>query len=226
MFEQFGTSPFFVPNPLLTPEESFGWDAGVELTLFKGVAILDVTYFNSDLTDKINGTAPGPRPGTFTSVNLPGESTREGVEIAARFKLTRDLTLGGAYTYTDARNPDGDRELRRPPHAGKVDLAYDFMGGRGTATVGAIYNGRMDDLAFTMPFFFPTQRVVLGDYWLLNATASYKLSPGVEVFGRIENLLDRHYQEVYGFESPPVAAYAGLKLTLGGVEGARAPGLK
>jgi vitamin B12 transporter len=45
----------------------------------------------------------------------------------------------------------------------------------------------------------------------------------VEVFGRVENLLDRHYQEVYGFESPPVAAYAGLKLTLGGVEDARKP---
>jgi vitamin B12 transporter len=218
MYEQFGTSPFFVPNPALTPEESFGWDAGIEFTFFKGAAILDVTYFNADLTNKINGTAPGPRPGTFTAVNLPGESTREGVEVAARFKLARDLTLGGAYTYTDARNTDGERELRRPPHAGKVDLAYDFMGGRGTATIGAIYNGRMDDLAFRMPFFFPTERVPLEAYWLLNATVSYKLSPGVEVFGRVENLLDRHYQEVYGFEAPPIAAYAGLKLTLGGVE--------
>jgi vitamin B12 transporter len=219
MFEQFGTSPFFVPNPTLTPEESFGWDSGVEFTFFKGIAILDVTYFKSDLTDKINGTAPGPRPGTFTAVNLPGESTREGVEVAASVKLTRQITLGGAYTYTDARDPNGEREFRRPPHAGKVDLAYSFMGGRGTATVGAIYNGRMDDLAFQMPFFFPSQRVVLGEYWLINATASYKLSPGVEVFGRVENLLDQHYQEVYGFEAAPIAAYAGLKLTLGGTDG-------
>jgi vitamin B12 transporter len=221
MYEQFGTSLFFVPNPALTPEESFGWDAGVEFTFFKGVAILDVTYFNSDLTNKINGTALGPRPGTFTSVNLPGESTREGVEVAARFKLTREITLGGAYTYTDARNPDGERELRRPPHAGKVDLAYDFMGGRGTATIGAIYNGRQEDLAFAMPFFFPTERVPLDAYWLLNATASYKITPAVEVFGRVENLLDRHYQEVYGYEAPPIAAYAGIKLTLGGVEDPR-----
>jgi vitamin B12 transporter len=178
MFEQFGTNPFFVPNPALMPEESFGWDAGVEFTLFKGVAILDVTDFQSDLTDKINGTAPGPRPGTFTYVNLPGESMREGVEVAARFKFRRNLTLGAAYTYTGARNRDGEREFRRSPHAGKVDLACDFMASRGTATIGAIYNGRMDDLAFTMPFFFPTQRVLLGDYWLLNATATYRLLSG------------------------------------------------
>jgi outer membrane receptor protein involved in Fe transport len=168
---------------------------------------------------QINGTAPGPIPGTFTSVNLPGESTREGVEVSARVKLDRNLTLGGAYTYTDARTPTGEREFRRPLHGGRADLAYAFNGGRGTATFAAIYNGRQDDLAFTMPFFFPTQRVTLDAYWLLNATAAYKLQPGVEVFGRVENALDQHYQEVFGFESPPLAAYAGLKLTFGGTEG-------
>ena len=67
----------------------------------------------------------------------------------------------------------------------------------------------MDDIAFVMPFFFPTQRVALDPYWLVNATVSYKLQPGVEVFARVENVLDRHYQEVFGFESPPIAAYAG-----------------
>ncbi len=72
-----------------------------------------------------------------------------------------------------------------------------------------------------MPFFFPTERVLLDAYWLLNATASYKITPAVEVFGRVENLLDRHYQEVYGYEAPPIAAYAGVKLTLGGVEDPR-----
>ena len=36
MFEQFGTGPFFVPNPNLTPEQSFGWDAGVEFSLARG----------------------------------------------------------------------------------------------------------------------------------------------------------------------------------------------
>ena len=219
MFEQFGTSQFFVPNAGLTPERSFGWDAGIELTLLKGKAILDVTYFHTNLTDKINGTAVGPIPGTFTSKNLPGESTREGVEVSARFKLAGNLTLGGAYTYLDARNPDGEREVRRPPHGGRADIAYAFHGGRGTATVAAIYNGRMDDIAFTMPFFSPTLRVALDPYWLVNATVSYKLQPGVEVFARVENALDQHYQEVFGFESPPLAAYAGLKVTFGGTDG-------
>ena len=164
------------------------------------MAILDVTYFNADLTNKINGTAPGPRPGTFTSVNLPGESTREGVEVAARFKLTRELTLGGAYTYTDARNPDGERELRRPPHAGKrgprlrLHAAGAARPPSAPSTTAARRTSRSGCRSSSRP-----QRVALDAYWLLNATASYKLQPGVEVFGRVENLLDQHYQEVYGY---------------------------
>jgi len=219
MFEQFGTSPFFVPNAALLPEESIGWDAGLEFTFWRGRAILDVTYFRATLTDKINGTAPGPAPFTFTAVNLPGESQREGVEVSGRVKLTSALTLGGAYTYTDATNPDGLREARRPPHAGRADVTYGFAQGRGTASLSAIYNGRAEDLAFPLPSFFPVQRLTLDDYWLVSAAASYKLQPGVEVFGRVENLLDQKYQEVFGFESAPVAAYAGVKLTFGGVDG-------
>jgi len=219
MFEQFGTDQFFRPNPGLTPEKSFGWDAGLEFTFHQGRTLFDVTYFRANLTDKINGFFFDPAIGNFTAINLPGESTREGVEVSARFKLARNLTLGGAYTYTDARDPNGQREVRRPPHSARTDVAYAFDGGRGSATLGVVYNGRMDDTAFVLPFFTPSQRVELSDYWLINATASYKVSPGVEIYGRVENLLNQHYQETFGFESAPIAAYAGVKLTFGGTDG-------
>src|SRR5262249_4109833 len=84
MFEQFGTDRCFVSNPNLQPEESFGWDSGLEFMFFKGVATVDVTYFRANLTNKIDGFAPGPLPFTTTAVNLPGESSRQGVEVAMR----------------------------------------------------------------------------------------------------------------------------------------------
>jgi vitamin B12 transporter len=69
---------------------------------------------------------------------------------------------------------------------------------------------------------FANLRTTLDDYWLLRATASYKLQPGMEVFGRVENLLDQHYQEVFGYNATPgVAAFAGIKLTFGGPDGYR-----
>jgi vitamin B12 transporter len=226
MFEQFGAFSNFKPNPNLVPEESFGWDAGLEFALLKGRAFLDFTYFNADLTNKIAGTVPVENePGKITSENLPGQSTRQGIEIAGRLKLTEVLTVGAAYTYTDARDPDGLREIRRPPHAARADLGYTFAGGRGTASLAVVYNGKMDDTAFELPSF-ATQRVLLDPYWVVNAAVSYKLQQGVELFGRVENLFDERYQEVFGFEAAPVTAFAGVKLTFGGLDGVESTGVK
>jgi vitamin B12 transporter len=200
----------------------------VEFTFDKGRLLFDVTYFKANLTDKINGFVFDPVLGKFTAKNLPGESTREGVELSARYKVSRSVTVGGAYTYADARDPNDVREVRRPPHSARGDVAYAFDGGRGTATFAAIYNGTMEDNAFRLvpnafappPLTFASAgRVGLDPYWLLNATVSYKLQPGVELFGRVENLLDQHYQEAFGFEASPITAFAGVKLTFGGPDG-------
>jgi vitamin B12 transporter len=222
MFENFGLIPgSFTPNPLLQPEESKGWDAGVELTLWSGKAVLDVTYFQQDLRNKINGFAPGPGF-TFTAINTPGISNRDGVEVSARFAVTPSLTLSGSYTYLTAVDAAGLDEIRRPQHSGRADLAYTFGNGRGTATLSAIYNGAMNDTAFRIlayfgPFpFTAAERVTLDEYWLINASASYKVAPGMEIFGRIENLMNEKYQEIYGFGTPGIAGFGGIKLTFGG----------
>jgi len=39
--------------------------------------LVDVTYFHSNLTDKINGTAPSAIPGKFTAGHLARRGTRE-----------------------------------------------------------------------------------------------------------------------------------------------------
>jgi outer membrane cobalamin receptor len=35
----------------------------------------------------------------------------------------------------------------------------------------------------------------------------------------VENLLDSHYEEVSGYNTPGIAAFAGVKLTFGGPDG-------
>lgn len=216
MVEQFGQFAGFQPNPDLLPEESLGWDAGVEATFFKGRAILDVTYFNTDFKNEIFTDFSGF---PITTVdNRAGKSTREGVEVALRWQIVPSLTIGGAYTWLDARDDAGLEEIRRPKNTGRVDVSYGFAEGRGNVTLAAIYNGQARDIGFELPFFSPT-RLTLGEYWLVSAAASWKVQPGVEVFGRVENLLDEHYQEVYGFETARIAAYAGVKITFGGEDG-------
>jgi len=109
--------------------------------------------------------------------------------------------------------PYGDRKERTSV------LARTLASGRGSANLAVIYNGSMEDIGFVLPFFTPQPRLTLPAYWLVNATVSYKLQPGLELFGRVENLLDQHYQESFGFAAAPLAAFAGVKLTFGGPEG-------
>lgn len=209
--EQFGSFSFFTPNPDLIPEEAFGWDVGLETTVIPGRAIVDVTYFDTELTNEIDfRTLPNFNTQPF---NREGESTRQGIEVAGRYLLTENITLGAAYTYLRAREEDGSEEIRRPPHSGRLDVNYAFDGGRGNVNVAAIYNGDMLDNAFDALTFAPSQ-VVLEEYWLLNIAASYEVSPGLEIYGRVENALDESYQQIFGYEMAGVAAYAGMRFQL------------
>ncbi|MDX2159475.1 MAG: TonB-dependent receptor [Hyphomicrobiaceae bacterium] len=213
MVEQFGQFAGFVPNPGLQAEASQGWDAGVEVSLAKGAIVVDATYFKANLENEI---VTRFLPFFQSTVeNLAGESTRRGIELSARWRPLAWASLGGAYTWLDARDDRGQREIRRAPDTGRVDATLAFHEGRGSVTVAAAYNGRMHDLAFGLPTF-ETVRVVLDDYWLATIAARYKLTPGVEIFGRVENAFDARYQEIYGFETAGPAVYAGLKLTFGG----------
>ena len=120
--------------------------------------------------------------------------------------------LGLSYTHLDATDNNNLQEVRRAPHSGRADLTYTFANGLGRFNVAAVYNGEMDDLAFRLPFF-AQERITLDDYWLISAAAAYQVAPGVELYGRVENLLDQDYQEVFGFETAGVAAYGGIRLT-------------
>jgi vitamin B12 transporter len=208
MFEQFGQTPFFEPNPDLRPEKSKGWDAGIEFTAWQGRAILDITYFNSDLIDRID-TIFGP---VSTAINIPGKSTREGVEVSGAIQITTDLRFGFAYTYMDTQGSDGQREIRRPTHSARGDLTYIFHEGRGQLQLMAVYQGEADDRVLS-PDFLTEGRIVLDDYWLVTAAASYKLNPGLEIYGRVENLFDEDYEEIFGYQTAGIAAYAGLRWT-------------
>lgn len=220
-FEQFGSSDSFVGNPDLKPEEAIGWDVGIEQKFWSDRLRFDVTYFRSDLTNEILTTFDF---GTSQSsvINIDGDSERQGVEVTIAAQLTSALLLTGSYTYLDAEqpispffpNPPGTfPEIRRPKHSGSINASYSFLGGNGRVDATLIYNGEMKDGNFGTGAL-----VTLDDYVLVNVAASYKLTDRLEFFGRVENLFDEDYEEVFSYASAPVAAYAGLRITLGSDE--------
>ena len=72
--------------------------------------------------------------------------------------------------------------------------------------LGVTYNGDMTDTDFST---FARTRV--DPYTLVRFGASWKVTDQIELYGRVENLLDETYQEVIGFSAAPEAAYVGIR---------------
>ena len=210
-FELFGYDPTsFVGNPNLKPESSRGWDLGVDYAIAE-TALLSMTYFSSDFRDEIvNDFSVFP----FTVRNATGESTREGIELSARYTPASNVTLAATYGYTDSKDEFGVQEVRRPKHIGSVSASYRFLDDRALVGVSADYNGPMTDVVFVPSI--PSGVARMDDFTLVTVSGSYDLTETVQVFGRIENALDARYQEVYTYNTLGIGAYAGMRLRFGG----------
>ncbi|MCS6778201.1 MAG: TonB-dependent receptor [Geminicoccaceae bacterium] len=215
--ELYGFFANFRGNPDLEPEQSTGWDVGIEQTLWGGRVALSLGYFRNEI-DEFIGSEFDPGTGTFRPVNLPGGVDTQGIETALAARILDDLELRAAYTYLDTDGVDGRQLVRRSPHVASLGLTWRFAAAadgerRGSVDLAARYNGSQKDDVFT-PLFARARRT-LDDFWLLQASASYEVLPGVSLFGRVENLLDETYEEAFGYRGSGLGVFLGLKSRFG-----------
>ncbi|MEF2073425.1 TonB-dependent receptor plug domain-containing protein [Consotaella aegiceratis] len=206
--ELYGYYPaYFVGNPDLEPEESFGWDVGIGHDFADGLVVADLTYFHQDLENEIysNGS---------TVINMDGTSKRQGIEASLTINPFPGFSATATYTYTDAEDPDGDEEVRRAPHSGSLNASYQFYEGRARVFLDAVFNGEMKDYDYhTGRATYSTTTATLDSYTVVNLGGSYKFTDVLEGYARVENLFDEEYQEVYGYEAQGRTAFVGLKAT-------------
>ncbi len=201
--ELFGNFPTFTGNPNLTPESSRGWDVGVEQSLFNDQLSFDVTYFRNLITDLITGQ-------NNTVTNSVGTNSIQGLEMAFSYSPVYNLDINGGYTFTNSRDANQFELVRRPKHMGNININYSFLNQKANLNLGVNYNGRQKNTVFATPQF----RANLGAYTLVNLAASYKFSDAISFSGRIENLLDESYEEVFSFTNPGIAGFLGINLAL------------
>jgi vitamin B12 transporter len=210
-FDLYGFFPgSFVGNPALKPESSRGFELSGRYR--RGPFSAALTYYRQRLHEEIVPTFDST---SFLSstVNRSGISHRWGVEAELGWQLGKALRLSANYAYLHATQPNDVasaqvREVRRPKHSGSVALD----GSTGALTYGAslAYVGDRTDTNFDA---YPAQAVVLRSYWLASARVAYAVRPGIELFGRVSNGLNEHYQDVFGYRTEPRAAYAGIRLS-------------
>ena len=198
----------FIGNPDLTPEKSEGWEAGVSQQFLDGDGQIGLTYFQSHLKDEIFTTYPPP---TFTATpaNRATLSKRSGVESWLEIDLDESWRINGSYTYLRARE-NGVQEVRRPKHIGSMAVDWHLPNKKAGLTLVARYNGSQQDVAYTDPSFIPLD-VRLDDYLLVNLNGRVEISPNLELFGRVENILGERYEQVFSFVSAGRSVYAGVR---------------
>ncbi|HEY4754993.1 MAG TPA: TonB-dependent receptor, partial [Ignavibacteriaceae bacterium] len=198
-------------NPDLNPEESIGFDAGVEQFLANDLLSIGVTYFQNNYKDLIGFDQ------SFKAINVNKAKTN-GVETYLTAQMFDKLKIKLNYTYTNAKDEsegldDDERKLiRRPEHKVGSYLSYNFSP-KANANVEVIYIGEQDDLVFDN-LTFTSSRTQLDPYILLNFSAHYQLLEFLRFNLRLENILDSDYEEVYGYATPGFSIYGGIKLSL------------
>jgi vitamin B12 transporter len=193
----------------LKPEENLGWDIGIRQELWSdsGRSVnLGLTHFHNDLSNVIGFN------GLFETLNL-GAARTQGLEAEIRAQPIADLVFTASYTYLDAEKTSsadisqlqGARLPRRPRNEVYVSASYLWCKRlRMTAEVKFV-NAR-EELNFGGPNFD------IEDYSFMNIAAEYDVNPHVSIFGRIDNLTNEHYAEVFGFPALGRAAYGGVKV--------------
>jgi vitamin B12 transporter len=208
----------FVGNPNLKPESSTSYDIGVDKMLRDGAVVLQLSLFRQDLEDEINGFVFDPDTFLATAENIDGTSRRSGVELGANWQISDHFDLSATYTYTDSEQEntlgEHEQEVRRPKHSGALTLGYVSTSQRFSALLAADYGGTRTDVFFP-PWPDPSETVTLDSYLLVDLTLQFQLNESTSVFARGTNLLDEDYEQVYGYQTPGIAGYLGLRMNFG-----------
>lgn len=197
-------------NPALQPERSRAYDVGIERGDRNAPLHLALTAFRRDSRDLIDfvscfgvggGICTGRPFGTYDNIR---RARAEGVELELGAKLTEAFTAQAAYSYTRSRNRETGADLaRRPRHA--LTLSADWKTPLATLAIGGdvrLVGDSFDDARNLVP---------LDGYALATLRASLPLGEHLDLFGRIENLTDAHYQTAAGYGTSGRSAYAGVR---------------
>ncbi len=171
-------------NPLLKPEESKSTEVGIEFQANHYNSSL--TLFEHETTNLIRSVGAWPNS-QLENVNRADNS---GVELTAG-AMWEKFNVNSAFTWLDASETDTSgvesKRLRVPDLAANITASYFLTSGRIWGQ--ALYRDEILDIGNnTVP-----------DYWLFNVGASYDVTDNMTLSGRVENLADEEYEEIFSY---------------------------
>ena len=222
-FNQLRPTLYTVGSPNLRPERIRSAEIGVITTFRPEVIRLSASYFTQRFSDLIQFVDGGPPTFKGSYANLNAASSN-GYEAELQVSPVRNWQGSASYTIVNPRvrqvdpayqggDHVGDALIRRPSHSGTLVVSHARPS---NASFGASVNfvGKRPDTDFTQ---FPSPRVTLPSYVKLDLSAGLPLTGlhrgGLALSARIENVLDKRYEDVLHYAAPRRTILIGARAT-------------
>lgn len=188
----------FGGNPNLTPEKSRGAELGLEKR-FGGGGRAEATFFRNDVRNLIAYDNAAKQ-----SINV-AQARTQGLELSLDQPIGKGTRLILGQTFTQIKSASAAARTRRPKYNTTANLIS--QQGRWNLDLGFLAQGKRQDADFVNEF-------ALREYpshYRFDLSVGYALKPGIEVYGRAQNLLNKSYAEVAGYPAPRFNLVFGVK---------------
>jgi len=182
------------PNTNLKAETSEAYDIGVQWQSADERIVLGATLFDQETENMIDFSYTAG----YDNIALVDS---QGVELTGAYAINNWLGIAASYTFIDSEDGNGNALARLPESTGNISASFD-PDGPFSGAVLVRYNGEEAN----------TDGSKLDSWTRVDLTGSYDLNETVEIYGRIENLLDEEYQQILGYGTPGLSGSVGVRL--------------
>lgn len=193
---------FAAGNLNLKPEESRGWDVGIDVSHKLGdlKGSLGMVWFDQRFKNLITWVKTAP---SFWQPSNVNSVTTRGLELNGSFAY--DVVFMRAnWTFLDAKNDaDGSWLIRRPKESGSITLGANFLSVHAEVQMN-IVGPRFSATGNSKP---------LSGYTKTDLRLAYAINEMWKFKFRVENMNDTTYEEIAGYGVPGRATYFGVSAT-------------
>ncbi len=194
----------------LKPERSKTYEIGFQQQ--HKLLTTRIVYFDRKITDGLDFDNVNFKYFNFTSQKV------HGIEVETKIIPAKNFIISANYTYLKPREESQSRItfkdstytylIKRPANTLNINAGYQFGNGIYISISGKYASSHYDVGDYQQP------DILLNSYFLLNANAEYKFKKYIRLFVTAQNLFNKKFFDIRGYNSIPFLINGGVTFSL------------